>query len=246
MISDRTVVPALAGSRLAPRGVAIRARGLEKAFDRGLVPVLRGVDLEVGAGERAAIMGPTGCGKSTLLALLALLDRPDAGELELDGRPAASIGDREGWRAANLGIVFQAHHLLPHLTVEENLLLACLGRERRVARRLAAARLDELGLGVRRAARAATLSGGERQLAALARALVNEPRLILADEPTGSVDSATGARIVASLLEWSAARKATLLVVTHDAAVAGAMEHTMQMRDGRILAGGGGLPPASV
>lgn len=226
--------PAAGHVRAETRGVALLSRGLTKSFDRGLVSALRGVDLDIAAGERVAIMGPTGCGKSTLLSLFALLDRPDAGDLYIDGKRADQITDREAWRAVNLGIVFQSHHLLPHLTVEENLLLACFGRSRRSARESVSDRLAAIGLAARGGARAATLSGGERQLAAVARALVNQPRLVLADEPTGSVDSATGARIMATLLGWSAERGSTLLVVTHDLNIASAMARTIHMGDGRI------------
>ena len=216
-------------------GIAISARGLDKCFDDGLVQALRGMDLEVQGGERVAVMGPTGCGKSTLLSLLALLDAPDGGELLLEGGAAAAIRSPERWRAANVGIVFQLHHLLPHLTVRENVALPLLDGRRRdgVADRVAAV-LDDLGLSHRGDARAATLSGGERQLAAVARALVGEPRLILADEPTGNVDTATGRRIVETLAAWSGRRAATVVVVTHDREVAAVADRIVHMRDGRV------------
>jgi len=220
-------------------GVAISAVGLRKSFDGGLVEALRGVDLEVGAGARIAIMGPTGCGKSTLLSLLALLEEPDAGELRIDDRPAASIGRPEEWRRHNLGLVFQFHYLLPHLTVAENVVLPLLGGPLRNGRRAAVDELlDSLGLAHRRDALAARLSGGERQLAAVARGLVNAPRLLLADEPTGSVDSATGGRILDVLLGWCRERGATMLMVTHDAGVAGRLDAVLRMRDGRMATGG--------
>jgi ABC-type lipoprotein export system ATPase subunit len=216
--------------------MTLDARGLVKSFDNGLVRALQGVELAIGAGERVAIMGPTGCGKSTLLALLALLEAPDAGELLLDSRPVAELGSPEVWRARNVGIVFQFHHLLPHLSAEENVTLPLQGRaERRRGSPRVGTLLAELGLEARAATLAAKLSGGERQLTAVARALVNEPRLVLADEPTGSVDSATGARILETLLGWSGRQAATLVVVTHDPAIAARLDRTVHMSDGRIV-----------
>jgi putative ABC transport system ATP-binding protein len=214
-------------------GVTIAARGLAKSFDGGLVRALKGGDLEVAAGERVAIMGPTGCGKSTLLGLLALLDTPDSGELRIDGLEPAALGSPEAWRAASVGIVFQLHHLRPHLSVEENVLLPLQGRARRSSER-SRALLDGLGLAGKAHTLAAKLSGGERQLAAVARALVNEPRLVLADEPTGSVDTATGERILETLLGWCGAQGATLVVVTHDATVAARLQRRVHMRDGVV------------
>lgn len=213
-------------------GMTIHAEGLAKSFDGGLVTALEHVDLTLAAGERVALTGATGCGKSTLLSLLARLDEPDRGRLELDGVPAAATGRSEAWRAANVGIVFQLHHLLPHLTARENVLLAA-ARGNGVA---ADALLARLGLAHRAGTRAAALSGGERQLTALARALVNAPRLLLADEPTGSVDSATGQRILAELGSWSAATGGTLIVATHDRELVAWAEREVRLRDGRTVA----------
>lgn len=219
-------------------GVALAATGLRKSFDGGLVEALRGIDLEVAAGARLAIMGPTGCGKSTLLSLLALLEKPDGGEIVIDGRPAAAIGRPEEWRRHNLGMVFQFHYLLPHLTVAENVALPLLGGPLRDGRRARVDDLlDNLGLAHRRDSLAARLSGGERQLVAVARGLVNGPRLVLADEPTGSVDTATGSRILDVLLDWCREHGATMLMVTHDAGIAGRLDAVMHMRDGRVAAG---------
>ncbi len=225
-------------------GLTYSARGLARSFEGGLVSALRGVDLEVAAGERVAIVGRTGCGKSTLLSLLALLDDPDAGELLVDGRPAGELRPREAWRGANIGIVFQLHHLLPHLTVAENLTLPLVGRARRQdRRRRVEGMVERFGLGHRAGTLAARLSGGERQLVAVARALVGSPRAVLADEPTGSVDSETGALIVAALLDWSSGCGGTLLLVTHDEALAGSLDRVLRMSDGR-LAPTGALPGA--
>lgn len=231
-----TIAAAAHPSHQVGEGVTFSARGLTRSFDHGLVPALRGVDLEIAAGERVAIVGRTGCGKSTLLSLLALLDDPDSGELLIDGRPPRDLGPREAWRGANIGIVFQLHHLLLHLTVEENLALPLIGRARRRDRRRRVGEMvDRMGLGHRAGTLAARLSGGERQLVSVARALVGDPRVVLADEPTGSVDSETGATIMAALFDWARRRHGTLLLVTHDEVLAGSLDRLLQMSDGRLV-----------
>ena len=226
-------------------GVSIRLESVTKSFDGGLVQALRGVSLEVAAGESVAIMGPTGCGKSTLLSLIGLLDAPDSGAVFLDGRRAADFEPPEDFRATRVGFVFQFHHLLPHLSVLENVELPLAGR---VGRAAARARADEalkrVGLEHRARTLAARVSGGERQLAALARALVGTPDLVLADEPTGSVDSETGARILALLAEWSATTSGTLILVTHDPAVASRCRRLVRMRDGAVVDGAVSNPTA--
>jgi putative ABC transport system ATP-binding protein len=219
-----------------PPGVSIRLENVTKSFDGGLVKALRGVSLDVAAGESVAIMGPTGCGKSTLLSIIGLLDAPDSGAVFLDGRPAADFEPAEDFRATRVGFVFQFHHLLPHLSVLENVELPLAGRAgRATARTRATEGLALVGLEDRARTLAARVSGGERQLAALARALVGTPDLILADEPTGSVDSETGARILALLENWNARTLGTLLVVSHDPAVAARCRRLVKMRDGAVV-----------
>jgi len=230
----------------ASKGMVISARGLCKRFEGGLVRAVDGIDLEIAAGERVAITGPTGCGKSTLLSMLALLERPDEGELLLGGRAASSIAPPEAWRASHLGIVFQFHHLIPHLTAEENVMLPLVGCgvERSEIRQRSRAMLDAVGLGHRAGFLVNKLSGGERQLTAVARALIGNPSLVLADEPTGSVDSRTGERILDLLLGRELTRRATVVLVTHDPNVAARADRTVSMLDGRIDAAA--VPPAAV
>ena len=202
-----------------------------------MVRALDGVDLSIDPGERVAITGPTGCGKSTLLSILALLERPDDGELHLGGRAAASIAPAEAWRVKHLGVIFQFHHLLPHLTAEENVMLPLIGRglARKEVRRRSREMLDAIGLGHRAGFLITKLSGGERQLTAVARALIGEPDLILADEPTGSVDSKTGERILSLLVGEELTRTATVVLVTHDAQVAARADRQVSMLDGRVF-----------
>lgn len=223
--------------RRVGRGVEIVARGLCKAFDRGLVRALDGVDLDLAPAEMVSVTGPTGCGKTTLLNLLALLDAPDGGSLLLDGVSVERLGTGERWRAQHVGLVFQHHHLLPHLTVAENVSLPLVGSglPRRERARRTAAVLEEVGVGHRKGALAGTLSGGERQLTAVARALVVRPALLLADEPTGSVDSVSGERVMNLIVDYGRGSGATVVVVTHDPTVARRLDRELRMRDGRTL-----------
>jgi putative ABC transport system ATP-binding protein len=223
-------------SEAASTPLGIVARGLCKGYDAGLVQALRGVDLAIRPGERVAITGPTGCGKSTLLSILALLEAPDKGEIRFGDRPADRIRSPERWRAEHVGIVFQFHHLLPHLTVEENVMLApaAVGARPGDARRTARSVLRWLELDHRRDFLAEKLSGGERQMTAVARALAGSPSLILADEPTGNVDSRTGERLLDLLVRWRSGRPPTVVLVTHDERVAGAADRILRMRDGTI------------
>jgi len=203
------------------------------------VAALRGVDLEVAAGESVAVLGPSGAGKSTLLWLLAGLTRPSAGEIEVGGVPLAGLGtaDLLRLRATTVGVLLQnpASNLLPYATCRENVLFARPARRgRREAGRRADHLLDAVGLGARRAARAGAMSGGEQQRLALAVALANAPRLLLADEPTSQLDAASGEAVVELVRAANADDGTTVVVVTHDPAVAAAMHRTVTLSDGRI------------
>ena len=202
------------------------------------VTAIAGVSLRVDAGEAVAITGPSGSGKSTLLNLLGTLERPTAGAVRIAGIDTATMTDRRlsGLRAWRIGFVFQQFHLLEHLSVLDNVATGLLYRGWGAARRreYAAAALDRVGLEPRSAHRPSQLSGGERQRTAIARAVAGYPDVILADEPTGNLDSATGAGIV-SLLAGLADADTVVIVITHDPAVASAMDRQVQLRDGRIV-----------
>jgi lipoprotein-releasing system ATP-binding protein len=202
------------------------------------VEVLRAVDLLVLQGETLAITGPSGSGKSTLLNILGTLDAPDAGEVWLEGRELEKLDARELARVRNrrIGLVFQLHHLLPHLGVLENVLVPALvsgdpGAPER-ARRL----LDRVGLGHRLAHRPAQLSGGERQRAAVVRALINRPALVLADEPTGSLDRRSAESLADLLVELNREEGTALVVATHAAALASRLGRSLELLEGRLVA----------
>jgi putative ABC transport system ATP-binding protein len=217
--------------------VAVEASGLVKAYERGRIRALDGMDLHVDEGEFVAIVGPSGCGKSTLLHLVAALDRPDAGSLRVAGHDLGQERDLSHYRARHVGIVFQLHNLLPSLSALENVQvpmfeLGVRGAERR---RRAAELLRQVGLAERERNRPAQLSGGERQRVAIARALANDPPLLLADEPTGSLDSAAGRQVLDLLERVRAERGATLVLVTHDERVAARADRVVRMLDGRSV-----------
>lgn len=202
--------------------------------------VLRNITLEIARGESVAIVGPSGCGKSTLLNLLGTLDRPDAGQIWLDGQDLAQFGDRKlaAVRNRQIGFVFQAHHLLPHCTVWENVLVPtlALGDEklRATAPEHATRLLKRVGLGERLHHRPGQLSGGERQRAAVARALINSPKLLLADEPTGALDRASAERLADLLAEVHQREKITIVMVTHSPELACRMGRMLGLVDGKL------------
>jgi ABC-type lipoprotein export system ATPase subunit len=221
-------------------GPLVLARDLHKAYLLGQKPleVLRGVGLQLAAGDFLALRGASGAGKSTLLHLLGGLDRPNAGEVWFEGRNLAALGGGELARVRNrrMGFIFQAYHLLPELDALENVALpARMARvPAREARNRAQELLERVGLGDRLEHRPPELSGGEQQRVAIARALVNKPGLILADEPTGNLDSRTGESILELLRELRAELRATLVIATHDAHVASCSPRVLELVDGRL------------
>lgn len=210
---------------------ALIACGLGKRHPGAERVVLDGVDLTVAAGEAVAILGPSGSGKSTLLHCLGTLDRPDAGSVSVDGEDVLALAGAalRRFRAVRLGLVFQEHHLLPHLSALENVLVAPGATPA-----AAAALLARLGLAARAEAFPARLSGGERQRVAVARALVNRPRLLLCDEPTGSLDRATAALVAGELLALAAEAGAAVVIATHDAALGERCARRLHLVDGRL------------
>lgn len=213
----------------------IHLRGVSKSFESGRVRALDAVDLDVAAGDFVAVMGPSGCGKSTLLNCIAALDGVDEGEMRVAGHDLGGNDHLDEFRAHDVGLVFQLDNLLPSLTAAENVEVVMLGSAPRAARRARAAELlDFVGMADRAGARPTELSGGERQRVAIARALANRPKLVLADEPTGRLDSATGMRVLDLLESLHHEHGTTLVVVTHDERVAARAHHTITMLDGRI------------
>jgi putative ABC transport system ATP-binding protein len=220
-----------------------RVHGVRKTFEAELAPVraVRGVDLDVAAGEFVAIMGPSGCGKSTLLNLIAGLDVADDGEITIADEVITGKGedDLARMRRRHIGVVFQFFNLLEGMSVLENVALPAViaGTKRKPAETRARDLLDLLGLGDKAGEAPGLLSGGQRQRLAIARALANEPTLLLADEPTGALDSTTGAQVLALIQDVRDRRGTTVLVVTNDEHVAERADRTLRMRDGVIRDG---------
>ncbi|MCU0242625.1 MAG: ABC transporter ATP-binding protein [Vicinamibacteria bacterium] len=218
----------------------LRVSGVIKEYGaRAVTRVLHGIDLTLATGEFAALMGPSGSGKSTLLHLLGLLDRPTAGRIDLSGLDTVSLDDnaRTVLRGRSLGFVFQFHHLLPAFTAVENVmmpLLADRGRYHRDLRTRAARLLDEVSLGERLDQRVSDMSGGQQQRVSIARALVMEPALVLADEPTGNLDSESGDQVFALLRRFNRERRTAFLIVTHDARLARRCDRVIHLVDGRL------------
>jgi len=214
----------------------LRAERLAKIYPDGNVQALRGVSLEVAERESVAIVGPSGCGKSTLLHILGGLDRPTEGEVYFRDEPLSRI-DRDLYRARQVGFVFQSFHLLPTLSAVENVQVPMFesSRGHRARAQRASRLIDEVGLSHRRDHLPTRLSVGERQRVAIARALANDPCLLLADEPTGNLDSVTQGEIMALLDDLSRRNGLTLVLITHSQEVAAAADRVIRMRDGRIL-----------
>ena len=221
----------------------IVARGLRKTYRTGahVVPVLDGVDVDLAAGEMAAVMGPSGCGKTTLLNCLSGLDDVEAGEVRIGGEDVTRMSDRRRTqhRARTMGFVFQAFNLVPVLTAQQNveLPLQLAGVGRAEAARRAGEALRAVGLQDRASHRPAELSGGQQQRVAIARAVVNRPAVVWADEPTGNLDTRSGGEILDLFARLNREEGVTFVIVTHDARVAQAAHRVIQMDSGRIVQG---------
>jgi lipoprotein-releasing system ATP-binding protein len=221
----------------------LEARGVHKSFRQGPeeLHVLEGVQLAITRAERVAIVGASGSGKTTLLQILGGLDRPSSGTVLVDGRDIHSLSEEERGNLRNhaLGFVYQFHHLLPEFSALENVAMPLLVRRCRVpvARAAARALLERVGLGARLEHRPHQLSGGERQRAAVARALVTEPRIVLADEPTGNLDGVNAESVFGLMLELNRERGTSLVVVTHDLRLAARMESIYELERGRLVRG---------
>lgn len=222
--------------------VLLELKGVVKHYPASPAPleVLKGVDFSLHAGECAAIVGPSGCGKSTLLNLMGTLDRPDAGEVRIKGRETTALGEAAlaHMRNHEIGFVFQLHHLMPQCTVLENVLIPALaqGRASEETRRHALTLLERVGLSERRDHRPGELSGGERQRTAVARALINKPVLLLADEPTGALNEEAAADLAELLLQLRHEHNMAIVIVTHAQDIARRFENMYELHGGRLTA----------
>ena len=220
----------------------LRLDGIQRHFRQGrtVLEVLRGIDLSVGEGEIVALVGPSGAGKSTLLHVAGLLERPDGGEIAIDGRACGALNDdaRTLVRREHLGFVYQYHHLLPEFSAMENIVVPQIiaGQTRTEAKKRAAELLDWMGLAERAEHRPGRLSGGEQQRVAIARALANAPRILLADEPTGNLDPHTASEVFAVLLKLARGAGLAALIATHNPDLAARMDRTVRLDEGVLVA----------
>ena len=214
------------------------ARALVKDYDDGRVQALRGVNFHIHQGEFVAITGPSGCGKTTLLQMLGALDLPSSGSLRFQDRPMTDLPDLSTFRARDVGIVFQSFHLLPTFTALENVQLPMFETDATAAERKDRAQmlLKSVGMGHRQQHFPAKLSGGERQRVAIARSLANGPAVLLADEPTGNLDSENAAVVMDLLIQLYHEHQMTLILITHDMSLAQRATRIIQMKDGRVVA----------
>lgn len=226
---------------MTERTPVLECRNVIRRFDEGrtTLEVLSGVNLAIQPGERAAIVGASGSGKTTLLQIMGGLDEPTEGEVIVGGESMAAIGEtaRGHLRNKYLGFVYQFHHLLPEFTAVENVAMPLMirGQARRAAEERAAGLLDRVGLGERLTHKPGEMSGGERQRAAVARALITEPQIVLADEPTGNLDAGNGSQVLALMLELNRELETSLVVVTHDAGIADQMDRVLTLEGGQII-----------
>jgi len=229
--------PPTSDSEAAPASVSVfEAAGLKKEYDDGQVQALRGIDFHVTAGEFIAITGPSGCGKTTLLQMLGALDRPSAGALLYRGNSLPDLPDLAQYRAREIGFIFQSFHLLPTFTAVENVQIPMFESDISMSQRRdrAVALLQSVGLEHRLGHFPAKLSGGERQRVAIARSLANGPSVLLADEPTGNLDSENANHILDLIVQLRREQAMTLVLVTHDPQIARRASRTIRMKDGRI------------
>ncbi len=224
---------------MSEQGPILRTENVSRLYPDGQVTALVDVTIRIGRGEYVAIMGPSGSGKSTLLNLLGALDRPTSGEIYFDGEPLSKLKDLDGFRAHQLGFVFQSFHLLPTLTAAENVQIPMFETSRSASQRVAKAAelLEVVEMGLRATHLPSRLSVGERQRVAIARALANDPQILLADEPTGNLDSHTEAQVLDLFDRLHRQRQMTVIVVTHGRDVASRAQRVVRIKDGRVVEG---------